>query len=67
MHLLPMMATFLNIINPKKKENKRCMKKKRRKGTPSPSMSPQDPKVEKGIKDISVPTAIEDSILNLYA
>jgi hypothetical protein len=33
-----------------------------KKGTPNPSMTPQDPKVEKGRNDISVPIAIKDSI-----
>ena len=33
-----------------------------KKGTPNPSMTPQDPKVENGRKDISAPTAIKDSI-----
>jgi len=62
-----MNVATLNIKNTKRKENKRHMQKRRRKGTPSPSMTPQDPKVEKGRKDISVPTAIEDSIQNPHA
>jgi hypothetical protein len=62
-----MMAVVLNIRNPKIKAKKRRMQNKRRKGTPNPSMTPRDPKVEKGIKDISVPTKIEDSIQNPHA
>jgi len=67
MQFLHMMATILNIRNPKRKENKMCMKNKIRKGTPNPSMTAEDLKVEKGRKDISVPTAIEDSIHNMHA
>jgi hypothetical protein len=66
MHLLHMMATVLNIRNPKRKAKKRHMHNKKRKGTPNPSMT-RDPKVEKGRKDRSVPTTIEDFIQNLHA
>jgi hypothetical protein len=62
-----MIATILNIRNPKRNAKKRHKKNKRRKGTPNSSMTPQDPKVEKGRKDRSVPTAIKDSIQNLHA
>ena len=67
MHLLHMMETIPNIRNTKIKEKKRGMQNKRRKGTSNRSMTPQDPKVEKGRKDRSVPTSIEDSIQNLHA